>query len=108
MSTSNYLYSRRGTTETKAVRPIAISSMLGRFVRKCRLEYIQLQFEEAGLLWGLFKISRAESHGDVDISPTEDLDESLKLLIPEYMAGNSVGRSKRNVGANLTRFLFTR
>jgi len=74
--------------ETKVAKPISISSMLGRFVRKCRLEYIKLDFDEAGLLWSLFQISRRPSEG---MSPMEDVDGSLELHIPEYLDGVPIG-----------------
>src|SRR5271170_6616697 len=94
MSTSNYLSSRRSSTmETKVAKPISISSMLGRFVRKCRLEYIKLEFDEAGLLWSLFRVSRGPSQQKEDLSPPEDLDGSLELHIPEYLDGVPIGGS---------------
>src|ERR1700733_11455395 len=91
MSISNYLFSRRSSTmEAKVAKPISISSMLGRFVRKCRLEYIKLEFDEAGLLWSLFQISRGPNKG---MSPMEDVDGSLELHIPEYLDGVPIGGS---------------
>ena len=59
MSTSNYLTSRAGSADGFVVdRPILLTSVLGRFVRKCRLEYVKLDFEGAGLLWSLFEVLR--------------------------------------------------
>lgn len=79
--------------EAKVAKPISISSMLGRFVRKCRLEYIKLEFDEAGLLWSLFLVSRGPSQQKHDMSPIEDFDGSLELHIPEYLDGVPVGGS---------------
>lgn len=73
------------------------------------MEYIKLEFDEAGLLWNLFKASRAETHKDDDISTTEDLDESLELLITEYSGGGSIGtQGERFLPAEIRRFLFPR
>ena len=59
MSTSNYLTSRAGSADGFVVdRPILLTSVLGRFVRKCRLEYVKLDFEGAGFLWSLFEVLR--------------------------------------------------
>lgn len=60
MSVSNYLTSRAGSVNGFMVhKPILLTSILGRFVRKCRLEYVKLDYEGAGLLWSLFEVYRA-------------------------------------------------
>jgi hypothetical protein len=60
MSISNYLASRMGSADGFVVdKPILLTSILGRFVRKCRLEYVKLDFEGTGLLWSLFEVYRA-------------------------------------------------
>jgi len=33
-----------------------VTSVLGRFVRRCRLEYAQLDFNTANRLWGIFML----------------------------------------------------
>jgi hypothetical protein len=59
MSISDYLTWRAGSANGFVVdRPILLTSVLGRFVRKCRLEYVKLDFEGAGLLWSLFEVLR--------------------------------------------------
>ena len=71
MSLSNYLASRFTSSNSFSVaRPILISSILGRFIRKCKLEYINMDFDAAGLLWDLFKALKTGNSklGETDIS----------------------------------------
>ena len=87
--------------EPKVARQISASSMLGRFVRKCKLEYVKLEFEEAGLLWSLVQVSRGPGQESSGMSPMEDVDGSLALHIPEYLDGVSIGTSIGNICANV-------
>jgi hypothetical protein len=77
MSISNYLASRAGSANGFVVdKPILLTSILGRFVRKCRLEYVKLDFEGAGLLWSLFEVYRA---------PMSQLPKRRDATLPHWM-----------------------
>jgi hypothetical protein len=39
-----------------------VTSVLGRFVRRCRLEYAQLDFDAANRLWEIFTLAIAPDH----------------------------------------------
>lgn len=68
MSLSIYLAARSASPDMLSVpRPILTSSILGRFIRKCRLEYIALDFQAAGLLWDLFKALREQGSKNHEI-----------------------------------------
>jgi hypothetical protein len=88
MSTSNYLTSRAGSADGFVVdRPILLTSVLGRFVRKCRLEYVKLDFEGAGLLWSLFEVLRTpnskSSKGKIVALDSQGIDGNLGPKISE-------------------------
>ena len=57
MATADYITSRISSTDGFNVeKPLLVTSILGRFVRRCRLEYIQLDFDAAIRLWDLFTL----------------------------------------------------
>jgi hypothetical protein len=98
MSASDYLTSRQSLPNpSKIKRPIVITSILGRFVRKCRLEYIKLDFGQAGILWSLFKSLRAPTIKDFNIEneaiTPDDLEEIFGFQIPATVPYGSIGRS---------------
>ena len=87
MSTSDYLTTRLSSpVPVNIIRPLLIYSTLGRFVRKCRLEYINLDFDTSGLLWKLFKSFRAptmKNSGHVNAqSLEEDAEEMFVFHVP--------------------------
>ena len=77
MSLSIYLAARSASPDVFSVpRPILTSSILGRFIRKCRLEYIALDFQAAGFLWDLFKALRerkSKNHGIEEVHVAVEL-----------------------------------
>ena len=93
MSTSDYLTTRLSSpVPVNIIRPLLIYSTLGRFVRKCRLEYINLDFDSSGLLWKLFKSLRAPTVrdlGHVNVqSPEEDAEEMFAFHVPYDIHNN--------------------
>jgi hypothetical protein len=57
MATADYVTSRISSTDGFNVeKPLLVTSILGRFVRRCRLEYIQLDFDAAMRLWDMFTL----------------------------------------------------
>jgi hypothetical protein len=93
MSTGSCLISRHSSADdNKVERPLLDSSILGRFVRKCRLEYIKLDFGATGDLWNLFKAFRAPSsadwHVDSRVKHTHNLPD---LHGPETFSATSIG-----------------
>ena len=80
MSASDCLASRLSSAiEIKPQTAILTTSVLGRFIRKCRLEYMKLDFEAASLLWNLFKALIIRKHNLLhprNDSETHDLHES--------------------------------
>ena len=51
--------------------------MLGRYVRRCRIEYIKLDFEDAGLLWNVFKQYRMQAVNDITSEQAAELFDSF-------------------------------
>ena len=80
-SISTCLISRQSSAaDNKVERPLLDSSVLGRFMRKCRLEYNKLDFGGAGQLWDLFKAVREPSSAELPIvSRGKHTDQSPRL-----------------------------
>jgi hypothetical protein len=97
MSTRDYVTVRYPVAHsTKVERLLLAPSLLGRFVRKCRLDYIKLDFQQSGLLWNCFKTLRATGNSDAtDLSntnfTTEDLERVFGCSLPETIP-SSTGR----------------
>jgi hypothetical protein len=88
MSTNNYLESRDSSpVEFKVQRPLLTTSILGRFVRKCRLEYIKLDYDEAELLWSLFNVSRASTSEYMSFDEGNTTGEESGIYVQESLQG---------------------
>lgn len=93
MSTSDYLTTRLSSpVPVNIIRPLLIYSTLGRFVRKCRVEYIKLDFDASGLLWKLFKSFRGSAMknlGHVNVqSLEEDAEDIVAFHVPYDIHNN--------------------
>jgi len=76
--TDDYVVSRQSPKEEwRVTRPLLSSSMLGRYVRRCRIEYIKLDFEDAGLLWTVFKLHRMQAVNDITSERAAELFDSF-------------------------------
>ena len=95
MDTSDYVATRGSIhTPAKIKRPILISSILGRFVRRCRLEYIKLDFGGEERLWILFKSLRAPSIKDLDhvyAESSTDEAEAFGFQMPDTHIETAMG-----------------
>src|ERR1700737_4871871 len=90
MGIDSYLITRDSSVDDwKVERPLIDASIFGRFVRKCRLEYIKLEFEAAGALWNLFKAIREPSRSGIT-PPSTHKDELFGLHSP-YIPDTSAG-----------------
>ena len=104
MSSSTCLASRDSSpTEFKVQRPLLTTSILGRFVRRCRVEYIKLDYDEAELLWNLFKASRAPALEYLDI---DDQNSAGRKSGIESFEG-PIGNSREAFFANVASLQFT-
>ena len=112
MSTSYYLTSRLSSlVPARIKRPLLRSSTLGRFVRKCQLEYIKLDFSAARLLWTLFKSLKAPSieslyHIDAQFAG-EDVEETFGFHIPNDLRNAPFISNNMNYISDLDRLYLT-
>jgi len=61
MSTGTYIADRDTSTDQSAVpRPLLSASSLGRFVRRMKLKYQNLDFQEAAAFWSIFMAFRGK------------------------------------------------
>ena|SRR5579859_956916 len=93
MSTSHYYITRQTSPDAyKVERPVLDASLLGRFVRKCRLEYMQLEFEGQGQLWALFKSARSSLNGTGTLSPTSSRKKADIFIFPDIRSSDELGK----------------
>ena len=101
MSIEDYVVSRHNwPNELKVARPLLNSSMLGRYVRKCRLEYIKLDFEDAGFLWTALKQYRIQAVKDITVQQATDHFDSFGEMFPSHPAKSANFGSHCPIGSN--------
>ena len=80
MSAGDYFTSRMSSTnDCNVEKPVLVTSTLGIFVRKCRLEYFQLDFDAANRLWELFTILVAPDHNISEVLPKSYYTEPIDM-----------------------------
>jgi hypothetical protein len=85
MSISDCLAARHAPeNESAPQRAILISSLVGRYIRRSRLEYMKLDFADAVQLWNLFRAIFISSN---NFDPPEYEDDDPKDFDEPYECG---------------------
>ena len=105
MSSSDYVVPRNTPPDQiKYKRPVLTTSFLGRFVRKCRLEYVKLDFDAAVFLWNAFRSFRATTAKSQSIPLSEWHSSRYKALLASTAVPflSSDVRPEQSSDANVT------